>query len=138
MSELEHPINQLRATVEIIQRGQLLPPSLAAWLIAGAQRYEGAALAGDPMGLDVALGLGKPGRHGWWTAEARTRRNALLRELRARRFRDLDDCAASRAIAAALCSPRGDPILMAILATGCSRLGSKQVRRIIAGTNTTE
>lgn len=137
MSELENPINQLRATVEIIQRGQPLPPSLAAWLIAGAQRYEGAAMAGDPMGLDVALGLGRPGRHGWWTAEARARRNALLCELRARRFRDLDDGAAARAIAAALCSPRGDPILMAILATGCSRLGNKQVRRIIGGTNTT-
>ena len=127
------PINRLRSTADFLRSGQLPPPDLTAWLIEGVQRYEARALAGDPIGLDAALGLGRPGAHGWWTAEAKEHRNALLVQLRRGRFRDLSDGAASRAICNALRYPGGDPVVRAILDTGCGVLSAKQMRRIITG-----
>lgn len=56
----------------------------AAWFKAALMVYE--AGAGEEVTLDRALGLAPtPGQEGWWTIEARTRRDALLREI-ARRF----------------------------------------------------
>jgi hypothetical protein len=56
----------------------------ASWLASGAAIYE--AGAGEGVTLCRALGLTPgPGQEGWWTTEARARRDDLLREM-ARRF----------------------------------------------------
>lgn len=135
-------ITHFRAVLHAIERGEPIPPDAGAWLLSGGHRYIAAAEAGAAMGLDLALGLGKPGRHGWWTAEARERRNALLRELRRRQFPHLDDGEAARQIAT-LARRKGDPgktpepapsdgnLLMAALCTGLGIPDAKQLRTIL-------
>jgi hypothetical protein len=55
----------------------------AGWFKAALMVYE--AGAGDGVTLDRAFGVAPtPGHEGWWTSEARTRRDALLCEIAAR------------------------------------------------------
>jgi hypothetical protein len=59
----------------------------AGWFAAALMVYE--AGAGDGVTLDRAFGLAPtPGQEGWWTSEARTRRDALLCEIAARFYVD--------------------------------------------------
>jgi hypothetical protein len=59
----------------------------AGWFKAALMVYE--AGAGDGVTLDRAFGLAPtPGHEGWWTSEARTRRDALLCEIAARFYAD--------------------------------------------------
>ena len=124
-------INLLRQVIHHARRGQPIPPEAAGWLVAGAQRYEASARAGEAIGLDVALGLGVPGRHGWWTVEARARRDDLLRELRGKRFAHLDDAEAARQIHAMVRLAPQEPALSAALSTGLGMPGVKQLKTIL-------
>lgn len=134
-------IQHFRAVLRAIEGGEPVPPDAATWLLSGAHRYVAAAEAGAAVGLDVALGLGRPGRHGWWTTEARDRRNALLCELRRRQFPHLDDGQAARQIAtlarrkadpgkAAEPAPSDGNLLLAALCTGLGIPDAKQLRAI--------
>jgi hypothetical protein len=59
----------------------------AAWFKAAMLAYE--AGAGDGVTLCAAFGLAPlPGQVRWWTREARTRRDSLIRELARRFYRD--------------------------------------------------
>lgn len=135
-------ITHLRAVLQAARCGEPLPPDAAGWLLAGGTRYIAAAEAGNAVGLDVALGLGRPGRHGWWTVEARKRRDALLRELRQRQYPHLDDGEAARQIAtlarrangaAVIVRPAAEAndLLLSALCTGLGIPGAKQLRAII-------
>lgn len=131
MSETS-PINLLRQVAYHASYGLPLPAELAAWFVVGQQRYERAAQAGQPIGLDVALGLGAPGRHGWWTLEARARRDSLLRDLRDVRFADFDDAEAARRIQTMFRGGIRHPLMTEALCSGIAMPGLRQLRTILS------
>jgi hypothetical protein len=125
-------MTQLRALMDFAERGGL-PPDITAWLLPGGYRYIAAGEAGAAVGLDVALGLGRPGRHGWWIVEARENRDAFLCEFRQRDYAHLNDAEAAREIAALARRKlyfSSDPRLLAALKLGLRVPDAKQLRAI--------
>jgi hypothetical protein len=79
------------------------PDGDAAWFLAALQEFETGAPYQQRRTLDDILGLKlAPGETGWWEAEKLARRDALLRQIRARYFPTLSQRAAAQAIRDAL------------------------------------
>lgn len=93
-----HPIAKLRRVVAALERLQTPAVEDAAWLVGAVQRYEAARRSGIELDMDAALGLGQPGRTGWWSDELRERRDRLLQDLHRRCFSDLSPGRAAAAI----------------------------------------
>ena len=92
MPDAASPINRLRRVTQAMIDGNPVSADDAAWFVAGATRYETEA---GMIGLDAALGLGSPGRRGWWTIEKLQARDAALVAFRRERLRDLTDTQAA-------------------------------------------
>lgn len=136
----EPAINLLRKVLHAAERGEPLPRDAAGWLVSRGQLYIAKAEALDPISLDVALGLGRPGRNGWWRQAARARRDGLLRELHRRHMGDLDAGEAAKRIAAMATSlarlnpTKADAATALLLAAVCTQIpipGPKQLRVIL-------
>jgi hypothetical protein len=97
------PIAVLRRIAALVEA--YAPPHDAMPFVAAVRRYEAGAAHG--LTLDAALGLAaRQGASGWWTIEARRRRDLKLRALRVTRFAHLKREEAARAIALlAQCRP---------------------------------
>jgi hypothetical protein len=90
-------IRRLRLLRRALQTSKRLPPDVAEWIIDALTRYEQEAASG--LDLDRAFDLiPEPGRENWWTAEARQRRDVLIRQLRDQCFPDLGVTEAAREI----------------------------------------
>ena len=141
------PIARLRRLAAALDGGRRPVPEDRAWFLAGVRRYEAACTASVAIGLEQALGLGRHGARGWWSEEARERRDRLLVELRATHFPDLGDTAAAAAIerlarrvaampgsARSKMTGSGDPkaeMMAAVLLTGQAVPGAKHLKRIL-------
>lgn len=107
------PMNRLRRVAQSLLTGETVTPDDAAWFAAGATRYEAAA---GTLGLDAALGLGAPGKRGWWTVERQQARDAALAAFRHERLPDLPDTRAAEEIARL--ARRGAAVLQPVLCHG--------------------
>ena len=130
------PIALLRQAVQAAEQGAPIPPEAAEWLTAGIPKWEAAARAGDPISLDVALGLATPGQRGWVYQEAKANRDMLLRELHKRVCPHLERRDAARAVVALLrrhmVATNGDSLIAATLAAGAGTLKVTQMARILS------
>jgi len=113
MPDAASPMNRLRRIAQALIDGNPVCADDAAWFVAGAIRYEAAA---GTIGLDVALGLGAPGKRGWWTVERQQARDAALAAFRQERLPDLPDTRAAEEIARL--ARRGAAVLQPILCHG--------------------
>lgn len=80
-------LRQMRDAIRALATAGLFPAELAEWFIAGVDRYEEKARTG--LGLAAALGLIQRGASAWWVVEGRRARNALIRTLHDRYYRNL-------------------------------------------------
>lgn len=146
-SRADTPIGRLRRVAAASARGEPAAPEDAAWFVAAIQRYQAECRSGAGISLDMALGLGRHGSNGWWTVEARDRRNDLIRKIRHRHFAHLDDGQAARHIAAMARNHDASPfrqrqpvahdpdsleaLLHAALCTTCGFPDARQLKAII-------
>ncbi len=106
----DHPMNRLRRLARVLELvaadpggGQLAAD--ANWLAAVVRRYDNEAAGG----LDLAAALGlrpRPGGTPWWAAEARARRDDMMRRARDEFFGDLAIAEAAEAIRRAAAQAR--------------------------------
>lgn len=113
MPDATSPMNRLRRVSQALLTGETVAPDDVAWFVAGATRYEAAA---GTLGLDAALGLGAPGKRGWWSVERQQARDAALAMFRQERLPDLPDTRAAEEIARL--ARRGAAVLQPILCHG--------------------
>ena len=80
-----------------MQAGKRLPADVTEWIVSALTRYEQEAASG--LDLDRAFELiPEPGNEAWWTAEARRKRDNLIRQLRDECYPDLGVTEAAREI----------------------------------------